>query len=175
MAMRSSHSNATRGKGKIHNLYSWACIRWQSSSCSNCPLILDTHFFETILRDAWPNDYRWIFGKVPNGLCPPPPPPALFWEKCCDFFQNHDGQHWICNEIFWIGNDPPLISKFFRKFMTKSAVSNAKKIATKFFGSEMTPPPLWNFSKNSSIMDRTGFPNSRQVRRIRPNSNFLSY
>ena len=87
-----------------------------------------------------------------------PPPPALFWEKCCDFFQNFDDQHWICNEIFWIGNDPPPISKFFRKFMTKSAVSNAKKIATKFFGSEMTPPPLWNFSKNSSIFDRPGVP-----------------
>ena len=69
-----------------------------------------------------------------------PPPPPLFWEKCCDFFQNYDDQHWICNEIFWIGNDPPPISKFFRKFMTKSAVSNAKKIATKFFGSETTPP-----------------------------------
>ena len=110
------------------------------------------------LRDACPIHYRWIFGKVPNGLWPPPPP-TLFWEKCCDFFQNHDDQHWICNEIFWIGNDPPPISKFFRKFMTKSAVSNAKKIATKFFGSEMTPPPpLWNFSKNSSIMVGTGFP-----------------
>ena len=31
--------------------------------------------------------------------------------------------------------------------MTKSAVSNAKKIATKFFGSEMTPPSLELFQK----------------------------
>ena len=22
-----------------------------------------------------------------------PPSPALFWEKCCDFFQSHDDQH----------------------------------------------------------------------------------
>ena len=22
-----------------------------------------------------------------------PPPPPLFWEKCCDFFQNYDDQH----------------------------------------------------------------------------------
>ena len=81
------------------------------------------------LREARPYHYQWIFGKVPNGLWPPPPP--LFWEKCCDFFQNYDDQHWICNEIFWIGNDPPPISKFFRKFMTKSAVSNAKKMNRK--------------------------------------------
>ena len=31
--------------------------------------------------------------------------------------------------------------------MTKSAVSNAKKIATKFFGSERTPPPSEIFRK----------------------------
>ena len=31
---------------------------------------------------------------------------------------------------------------FFRKFITKITVSNAKKIAMKFFGSEMTPTPL---------------------------------
>ena len=37
------------------------------------------------------------------------------------------------------------------------SVSNAKNFATKFFESEMTPP-LWNFSKNSSIMVGTGFP-----------------
>ena len=30
---------------------------------------------------------------------------------------------------------------FFRKFITKITVSNAKKIAMKFFRSEMTPPP----------------------------------
>ena len=34
---------------------------------------------------------------------------------------------------------------FFRKFITKITVSNAKKIAMKFFGSEMTPPPFGNF------------------------------
>ena len=32
------------------------------------------------------------------------------------------------------------IAIFFRKFITKITVSNAKKIAMKFFGSEMTPP-----------------------------------
>ena len=31
--------------------------------------------------------------------------------------------------------------------MTKIAVSKAKKIAMKFFGSEMTPPPFGNFLK----------------------------
>ena len=62
---------------------------------------------------------------------------------------------------------------FFQKFMTTST-----EFATKFFRSEMTPPPLIRsfsgnskvqflmqkncteifFSKNSSIMERTGFP-----------------
>ena len=67
-----------------------------------------------------------------------PPPPPLFWEKCCDFF----------------------LRKFLeRKWPPQIGVSNAKNFATKFFGSEITPPPpFWNFSKNSSIMVQTGFP-----------------
>ena len=48
------------------------------------------------------------------------PPPPLFWEKCCDF----------------------LLRKFLeRKRPPQIGVSNAKNFATKFFGSEMTPPP----------------------------------
>ena len=44
--------------------------------------------------------------------------------------------------------------------MTKITVSNAKKIALKFFRSEMTPPPpLREFSGNSSVFVETGFPN----------------
>ena len=47
---------------------------------------------------------------------------------------------------------------FFRKFITKITVSNAKKIAMKFFGSEMTPPPFRKFSGNSFESGDTGFP-----------------
>ena len=43
--------------------------------------------------------------------------------------------------------------------MTKNAFSKAKKIAMKFFGSEMTPPPFRKFSGNSSVLVYTGFPN----------------
>ena len=46
---------------------------------------------------------------------------------------------------------------FFRKFITKITVSNAKKIAMKFFGSEMTPP-FRKFSGNSFESGDTGFP-----------------
>ena len=63
----------------------------------------------SLVRDACLYHYRWLFGKVPNGLWPPP----LVLEKCCDFFQSYDDQHWICNEIFWIGNDPPPYFKVF--------------------------------------------------------------
>ena len=42
--------------------------------------------------------------------------------------------------------------------MTKIAFSKAKKIAMKFFGSEMTPPPFRKFSGNSSVLVCTGFP-----------------
>ena len=97
------------------------------------------------VRDACPIHYRWIFGKVPNGLWPPPSPPFL--GKMLRFFQNYDDQHWICNEIFWIGNDPPPISKFFRKFMTKSAVSNAKNCNEIFWIGNDPPPPFGNFPK----------------------------
>ena len=45
------------------------------------------------------------------------------------FSANWLHQHQICNDIFQIGNDrpPPPFSKFFQKFITKMAVSNAKK------------------------------------------------
>ena len=38
--------------------------------------------------------------------------------------------------------------------MTKKAVSNAKKIAMKFFRSEMTPPPFGNFLKIRPFLQR---------------------
>ena len=53
---------------------------------------------------------------------------------------------------------PPPLLKFLRKIMTKIAFSKAKKIATKFFGSEMTLPPFRKFSGNSSVLVYTGFP-----------------
>ena len=46
--------------------------------------------------------------------------------------------------------------------MTKITVSNAKKIAMKFFGSEMTPPPFRKFSGNSFESGDTGFPKSER-------------
>ena len=68
-------------------------------------------FFHLHIREACVPGFEWISGKFPNGLWPPRP---FFGKFHCDFF---------------------------RKFITKITVSNAKKIAMKFFGSEMTPPP----------------------------------
>ena len=69
-------------------------------------------------------------------------PRPFFGKKYCDFFPNRTKPHQICNENFQIGNDPPPFLTFFRKIMTKIGVFKAKKNAMKFFGSEMTPPPL---------------------------------
>ena len=66
------------------------------------------------LREARPYHYRWIFGKVPNGLWPPPR--AFFGKNVA----------------------------IFSKIMTTST-----EFATKFFGSEMTPPLFQSFSGNS--------------------------
>ena len=57
---------------------------------------------------------KWMnfrkFFKWP--LPPPPPPPAPFSGKLFAIFSaNWLHQHWICNEIFQIGNDPPPFSK----------------------------------------------------------------
>ena len=70
------------------------------------------------------------FRKISERPLPPPPRP-FFGKFHCDFF---------------------------RKFITKIPVSNAKKIAMKFFGSEMTPPPFRKFSGNSFESGDTGFP-----------------
>ena len=56
-------------------------------------------------------------------------PRPFFGKKCCDFFN-------------------------------KIVVSNAKKFETTFFRSEITPHPPSNFvlSRNSSLLEKTGFP-----------------
>ena len=105
------------------------------------------------IREAYINQNRWISGKFPKGLWPPPRP--FFGKKCCDFFlqsapnlqQNFSDRKW-----------PPPFLTFFRKIMTKICVFKAKKNATKFFGSEMTPPPFRKFSGNSSLLGNLGFP-----------------
>ena len=61
------------------------------------------------LREACLYQYRWIFGKVPNGLWPPCP--LFFGKNVAIFFY----------ENFWNGNEPPQI-----------VVSNAKNFAPKF-------------------------------------------
>ena len=54
---------------------------------------------------------------------------------------------------------------FFRKFITKITVSNAKKIAMKFFGSEMTPPPPFgNFPEIHSNPGRQASLTTRATR-----------
>ena len=50
----------------------------------------------------------------------------------------------ICNEIHSELRDPP---PFFRKIQRFYSPKNTEKTATKFFGSEMTPPPFGSFPK----------------------------
>ena len=53
-----------------------------------------------------------------------------------------------------IGVTPPLFPKIHCFYRPKIF----EKTATKFFGSEMTPPPLRKFSENSSLLEVFGFP-----------------
>ena len=46
-------------------------------------------------------------------------PLPFFGKNVAIFSKIHDDQHWIYNEIFWIGNDPPPISKFSGKSWPK--------------------------------------------------------
>ena len=64
-----------------------------------------------LVRDGWPYQNGWIFGKIPNGLWPPPPP-LISGKSYCVFFPEFMTEEpfimaKICNINFWIGNDPP--------------------------------------------------------------------
>ena len=59
-------------------------------------------------RDACLYHYRWIFGKVPNGLWPPLPP--FFGKNVAIFFY----------EIFWNGNDPPKLASLMLKILQRN-------------------------------------------------------
>ena len=85
----------------------------------------------------------WISEKFPNGLWPP-----LFRENVAIFSELHNDQHWICNKNFQIWNDLPPYFEVFPEIHDKKVQFLMQKIATKFFGSETSPPPFRNFSKN---------------------------
>ena len=99
----------------------------------------------SFLRDSSLFHFGWIFGKLPKGLWPPPPspPPTFFVREVLKSATKFSD---------WC--DPPL---FFRKFIVSTPLfpkvhrffpsKLTKKSATKFFGSEMTTPPLGSFPK----------------------------
>ena len=127
------HSNFPSGQmTALSKKYKFNMEIWIQEQIQSVFLLL---FFAISFRDACLYQYRWMFGKVPNGLWPPLPP--LFWEKCCDFF----------------------LRKFLeRKWPPPKLASLMLKILQRNFLDRKWPPPLWNFSKNSSIMVQTGFP-----------------
>ena len=68
-----------------------------------------SEFFSSSLRDAFPFQNGWIFGKVPNSLWPPAPP-LIFGKLRCNFFPKFMTEvssimAKICNINFWIEND----------------------------------------------------------------------
>ena len=70
--------------------------------------------FDICIRGDYLYQIWWIFGKLPNGLCPPHP---IFGKKCCAFVREIGARSAFPlpkkrNIIFWIGNDPPPIRKF---------------------------------------------------------------
>ena len=80
----------------------------------------------------------------------PPPPPRPFLGKMLRFFpkfmttSTEFATKFFRREMI----PPPPIFKFFRKFMTKSAVSNAKRMQRNFLDQKRPPPiPFGNFPK----------------------------
>ena len=80
---------------------------------------------------------RWIFGNLPNGLWPPHP---IFGKQCCAFFGRPKN---LQRNSFGLAWPPPLFPKIHCFYRPKIS----GKTATKFFGSEMTPPPFGSFPK----------------------------
>ena len=77
-----------------------------------------------------------------------PPPPVPFWKLHCAFSRKFVSMQKICNDIFWIGDDPlppPLLS-FFGNYIALFPENplSMRKVAMTFFGLAMTPlPPFW--------------------------------
>ena len=76
------------------------------------------------------------------------PPPSSFSENYVADFLKHTLKI------------PPLYHFYAKKTLFKSP-----KFATKIFGLEMTPPPVRNFSENSSVFVGWGFPKRVNSRR----------
>ena len=78
------------------------------------------------VRDAFPFQNGWIFGKVPNGLGPPAPP----------HFRK-------------------VVLQIFSEIHDRSIVYNGKNLQYKFLDWKWPPPlpPLRNFSENSSVLE----------------------
>ena len=98
-----------------------------------------------MIRDAFPFQNRWIFGKVPNSLWPPPP----FGKSCC---------------------------RFVPKIHDQSTLYNGKNLQHKFLDlkwSPPSPPPLRNFSENSSVLVGGGFPKYLTQNGVRRNQDDL--
>ena len=90
------------------------------------------------IRDGWRYQNRWIFGKVPNGLWPPPL--LIFGKLCCRFFKTYP-------------ENTPFVS-----FLCQKNPVQKSKICNKNFWIGNDPPPVWNFSKNSSVLVGWSFP-----------------
>ena len=113
--------------------------------------------FTAVLREARPIHYRWIFGKVPKGGRGGSFPIQkillqFFCIRNCTFGHEFPEKLWNRGGVI---SDP-------KNFVANSVlvVMTLEKIAT-FFpkkGGRGGSKAVWNFSKNSSIMDRTGVP-----------------
>ena len=95
------------------------------------------------LREACLHQNGWISGKFPNGLWTPPP---LFQKIILRFFpQTGCAGTKFAMKFFRSEMTSPPFLKFFWKFMTKKAVSNAKKLQWNFLDRKWPPPPFGNF------------------------------
>ena len=115
------------------DIYGWTLGNFSDSSWTE-------HRLNTVssVREDYLYQIQWIFGKLPNGLWPPPPP--YFRKTMLRFFREAQK---FATKFIRICVTPPLFPKIHCFYRPKIS----GKTATKFFGSEMTPPHSEVFRK----------------------------
>ena len=133
------------------NSFKYGLLLWFTGELLSLPWYLClTDVFYPLGTIAWPilDEFSENFQTASD------PPPPYFRKTMLRFFRE---ARKFATKFIRIGVTPPLFPKIHRFYPPKIT----EKTATKFFGSEMTPPPLRKFSENSSKMVHRSVPNRK--------------
>ena len=90
--MQSYGINLWFGVSKLHT--GWASKSGHTSHCG--PFYFS---FLDSFRDGWRHQNGWIFGKVPNGICPPP---LIFGKSYCGFRDKSAYVHYGGTVVYYV-------------------------------------------------------------------------